>query len=148
MSTVKIANGDWVVVCDGRKVLICANAGDEKYPNLKVLEERAIENPPTAAQGSQRPGRVQQSANSGRSAVGQTDWHDEAERGFLKQVAERIDAAAEAGEVGGVILVAPPRALGMIRPVLSAAVTRIIRSEIDKDYVNLPIGEIEKRLTA
>jgi protein required for attachment to host cells len=147
MSTVKIASGDWVVVCDGRKALICRNAGDEVFPNLKVIEEQAIENPPTGQQGSERPGRVQESASSERSAVGQTDWHDEAERAFLKQLAGRLDAAATAGEVGGLILVAPPRALGMIRPVMSAALTRIIRAEIDKDYVNMPIGDIEKRLT-
>ena len=148
MSKVKIAAGDWVVVCDGRKALICRNAGDEMFPNLRVIEERAIENPSTAAQGTERPGRVQQSANSGRSAVGQTDWHDEAERGFLKQLAERLNRAATAGEVHGLILVAPPRALGMIRHVLSSAVTAIVRAEVDKDYVNMPVGDIEKHLTA
>jgi protein required for attachment to host cells len=148
MTKVKIAAGDWVVVCDGRKALICRNAGDETFPNLKVIEERAIENPPTAAQGNERPGRVQQSANSARSAVGQTDWHDEAERGFLKQLAERLHAATTAGEAGGLILVAPPRALGMIRPVLSSAVTGILRAQVDRDYVNMPVGDIEKRLTA
>ncbi len=148
MNKVKIATRDWVVVCDGRKALICRNTGDEMFPNLKVIEERAIENPPTAEQGTERPGRVQESASSERSAVGQTDWHDEAERSFLKDLAERLHAAATAGEVGGLILVAPPRALGMIRPVLSAAVTGIVRAEIDKDYVNMPIGDIEKQLTA
>ena len=148
MNKVKIATGDWVVVCDGRKALICRNAGDEMYPNLKVIEEGAIENPPTAAQGTERPGRVQQSANSARSAVDQTDWHDEAERSFLKQLAERLHRAATAGEVGGLILVAPPRALGMIRPVLSTAVTAIVRAQVDKDYVNMPVGDIEKHLTA
>ncbi len=146
MSKVKIATGDWIIVCDGRKALICRNAGDETFPDLKVIEEREIENPSTAEQGSERPGRVQKSATSARSAVGQTDWHDDAERAFLRQLAERLHEAASAGEAGGMILIAPPRALGMIRPALSTAVTAILRAEIDKDFVRLPIADIEKRL--
>jgi protein required for attachment to host cells len=38
MTKLTIAAKDWVVVCDGRKALICQNAGDEKFLNLKVIE--------------------------------------------------------------------------------------------------------------
>jgi len=38
MSKLKIGTGDWVVVCDGRKALILANQGDEKFPNLRRRE--------------------------------------------------------------------------------------------------------------
>lgn len=147
MTAPTIAAGDWVVVCDGGKALILANVGDEKFMNLKVIEERARDNPPTSQQGADRPGRVHESASSERSAVGQTDWHDEAERAFLKDLAQRLHQAVAAGEVGGLVLVAPPRALGMIRPVLSPAVAKAVIGQIDKDYVNLPVGDIEKRLT-
>ena len=146
MTKPKIASGDWVVVADGRKALICENVGDEVFLNLKVIEERAIENPPTRAQGADRPGRVHQSVGSERSSVEDSDWHDEAERAFLKQLAERLHRAVSAGEVSGLILIAPSRALGMIRPLLSAVVAEILRGELDKDYVKLPIGDLEKRL--
>ena len=46
------------------------------------------------------------------------------------------------------ILVAPPRALGMIRPAYSHALRAAVRAELDKDMVKLPIHEIEKHLTA
>ncbi len=146
MSKVTIAAQDWVVVCDGRKALICQNAGDEMFLNLKVIEERSIDNPPTRAQGSDRPGRVQSSASTERSAVGQTDWHDEAERTFLKHLAERLHDAVTRGATKGIVLAAPPRALGMIRPFLSKPTVDALRAEIDKDYVNLPMVELEKRL--
>lgn len=148
MSKLHIASGDWVVVCDGRKALIFRNAGDETFLNLTVIEERTIDNPPTHELGAERPGRVHESASSRRSSVGQTDWHDEAERAFLKDLAEHLHRAASTGEVSGLFLVAPPRALGMIRPVLSPAVAEILRGELDKDYVKLTVGDIEKRLTA
>jgi protein required for attachment to host cells len=147
MRKLNIAAGDWVVVCDGSKALVCRNAGDEAFLDLKVIEDREMEDLPTRDLGAQRPGRVQEAVSTERSAVGQTDWHDEAERAFLKELAERLHHAAAAGEVSGLFLVAPPRALGMIRPVLSPAVVRILRGELDKDYVKLPIGDIEKRLT-
>lgn len=148
MAKLSIAAGAWVVVCDGAKALICRNAGDEVYPNLKVIEHRAIENPPTAAQGTDRPGRAHNSFGAGRSAVGQTDWHDEAEASFLAELAERLDRAVSAGEADQIVLVAAPRALGMIRPVLSTRVAKAIVAERNHDYVNLPIDVIEKRLTS
>jgi protein required for attachment to host cells len=147
MKTTLIRHGDWVIVCDGRKSLILENAGDERSLNLKVKEERQIDDLPTHLQGADRPGRTHHSLDPGRSSVGQTDWHDEGERAFLKGLAKRINEAVLKRETAGLILVAPPRALGVLRPELSAAVRKILRAELDKDYVALPINEIEKRIT-
>ena len=46
------------------------------------------------------------------------------------------------------MIAAPPRALGVLRPLLSQAATAELRGALDKDYVNLPVHEIEKRLLA
>jgi protein required for attachment to host cells len=146
MTKIALGQGDWVVVCDGRKWLILENAGDARFPYLKTREEGVAENPPTHLQGADRPGKVHQSVGAERSAVGQTDWHDEAEHAFLKSLAKRINDAALSGEAKGFVLIAPPRALGMLRPALSAAAARLVRREIDKDYVMLPVREIEKRI--
>jgi protein required for attachment to host cells len=155
MTGLHIKNGDWVVICDGRKALITENVGDGEYLNLKVLEEHESPSPPTHEQGSDRPGRMQQSMGGGgasvghggsRSSVGQTDWHEEDERAFLKTVAELINRAALGNKTKGLVVAAPPRALGVLKPMLSAATNAILRGSLDKDYVNLPINEIEKRL--
>jgi protein required for attachment to host cells len=148
MSDVRIRNLTWVVVCDGRKSLILENAGDVTLLNLVTKEAMSAENPPTHAQGVERPGRVQQSANSMRSAVGQTDWHDEAERAFLRGVAARLDRAVAENETRAIVLVAPPRAMGMLRAELSPRVDKAVKGEIAKDYVKLPVSEIEKHLKA
>lgn len=147
----KINHDDWVVVCDGRKALILRNAGDEKYPNLKTLEVHEHDDPPTHELGTERPGRVHSAAATGqaaRSAVEQTDWHDEAERAFLKDLAKRLDAAVMSGKTNALYIVAPPRALGVLRQAYSPAVRGKLRGEIDHDYVKLPISEIERRLFA
>jgi protein required for attachment to host cells len=45
-------------------------------------------------------------------------------------------------------VVAPPRALGMIRSLYSHGLRAAVRFELDKDFVKLPVHEIEKHLTA
>lgn len=145
MEKLKIQPHEWVVVCDGRKALILENVGDEKFPNLRCKEEREHEDPPSRLQGTQTPGRVQQMAGP-RSAIEQTDWHDEAERAFLGQLGQRLDAAVTQGETKAMIIVAPPRALGVLRRDYSPAVKRALKAEVDKDFVKTPIHEIERHL--
>ena len=146
MSKLRIGSRDWVVVCDGRKALILQNEGDEEFPNLRMREVREHEDAPTHSQGEDVPGRVHQSFRTTRSAVEQTDWHDLAERHFLTEVVRQLDVALANNLVKRLILVAPPRALGMLRPAYSPALRHAISAEIDKDWVALPIHEVEERL--
>lgn len=138
--------GDWVIVCDGRKALILENVGDEVFPNLRMRETREQENPPTNEQGTDRPGRVHDSSSTARSAVGQTDWHDQAEREFCADLAGWLDRAVQKKKTNKLIMVAAPRALGMIREAYTSGLEHAISEEIAKDYVNLPIYDIEKLL--
>ena len=143
---VKTATGDWIVVCDGRKALILENKGDQVYPDLRTREVHEQESPPTREQGTDEPGRVHQSVGQARSAVEQTDWHDRDEQAFLAKLAERLDAAVQTGETKSIIIVAPPRALGKLRPQYSLAVKRALSMEVPKDLVNQPVHEIERQL--
>ena len=147
MSELLIHHGEWVVVCDGAKALVLENTGDAKFPNLKTIEVFEQKNLATHDLGTDAPGRSHSSLGHGRSAVAQTDYHDQAEHDFLAQLAKHLDAAVAAGKVKSLILVAPPRALGMIRPAYSHALRAAVRAEVDKDFVKLPVHEIEKHLT-
>jgi protein required for attachment to host cells len=148
MSKQKIDQGDWIVVCDGGKALVLENIGDGKFPNLKTKEVYEQPDPKTSEQGTDAPGRSINSVDAMRSAVEQTDWHDETERAFLTKLAERLDSAINAGEAKGLIMIAPPRALGMIRQAYTQQLRWALRAEIDKDFVKLPVHEIEKHLGA
>ena len=146
MTKLTIARGEWVVVCDGAKALVLENVGDKKFPNLRTREVYEEPHASTHEQGTDAPGRAMNSVSPARSAVEQTDWHDQAERKFLEKLMAHLDAAIAAGQATSLIIVAPPRALGMIRPVYSHNVRNALHMEIDKDYVKLPVYEIEKRL--
>ena len=148
MSELLIQHGEWVVVCDGAKALVLENAGDAKFPNLKTVEVFEQKDLATHELGAEKPGRAFSPAgHGGRGTVEQTDWHDQAEQAFLTHLAQRLDAALAAGKTKSLIVVAPPRALGMLRPAYSKAVRGAVRAELDKDLVKHPVGDIEKHLT-
>ena len=146
MTALKIAEGAWVVVCDGRKALILENKGDAEHPDLRTRDATEHQSRPTHAMGADSPGRVHQSQGASRSSVEQTDWHDRDEDAFLASLAASLDKALAAKQTAAVVVVAPPRALGMIRRHYSTALRAALAGEIDKDLVALPVDEIERRL--
>ena len=147
MDKIKINQGEWVIVCDGAKALVLENNGDEKFPNLQTREVHEQKNARTGEIGTDAPGRSHSSVGHGRSAVEQTDFHDLAEREFLVGLMGRLNAAIEAGETKSLIVIAPPRALGVIRQAYTHNLKHAVRKEIDKDFVKMPVHEIEKHLT-
>jgi protein required for attachment to host cells len=148
MPHLKIHRGDWVVVCDGRKALVLENAGDAEYLNLKTREVYEQPDLKTRDIGTDAPGRTMNSIGGQRSAMDQTDWHDQEEQRFLHNLLGRLDAALNQGQTKSLIVVAPPRALGVLRPAYSHALRAAVRGEIDKDLVKLPVPEIERHLAA
>ena len=148
MSELLIQHGEWVVVCDGAKALVLENAGDAKFPNLKIIKVFEQKELPTHELGAEPPGRAFSPAGHGlRGTIEQTDWHDQAERAFLAHLVQHLDGAIAAGKTKSLIVVAPPRALGMLRPAYSHAVRGAVRAELDKDLVKHTVGDIEKHLT-
>ncbi len=45
-------------------------------------------------------------------------------------------------------MVAPPRALGVLRDAYSPHLREALQGELDKDFVKLPLHEIEKHLAS
>ena len=146
--SVSIRNKEWVVVCDGAKALILENAGDTEIPDLKTREVYEQKDPATHELGTDKPGRAAGVDGKTRSAVGQTDWHERNEQAFLEDLAKRLDAAISAGQTTSIVLIAPPRALGILRKAYSPALRQAVRAEVDKDLVKMPVYEIEKHLAA
>lgn len=142
----KIDSGAWVVVCDGAKALVLQNAGNRKTPSLKTKEVYEQDDPKTSDIGTNKPGRSFNSMSNGRSAMEQTDWHDQSEQRFLAKLAVRLDKAILGGEMPSLIVVAPPRAIGVLRKEFSKHVRQAITGEVEKDYVKMPIDEIMRHL--
>lgn len=138
----------WVAVCDGANALFFRNDGDAELLNLRPLETLRETTPATHDLGTDRPGRSFQSHGSGRSAVESPDRHAALEEAFLKRVAEHLHAERQAGAYSELILVAPPRALGLLREFLAPDVRASLKAELAKDLTHLPTDAIERHLKA
>ncbi|MGB3472448.1 MAG: host attachment family protein [Erythrobacter sp.] len=131
----KIATGTLVLALDGSKMQLFRNQGDTRSPVLQLLASEKNENPRSSSQGSDRPGRSFSSASPRRSAMSETDLHEQAERDFARSAIKILDQyKSNAG--AGVIVLAAPRVLGEFRECCPDRLKSEILAEIDKDVVN------------
>ncbi|HVX82384.1 MAG TPA: host attachment protein [Devosiaceae bacterium] len=146
MAPIRIHRHAYVLVCDGSKALVFRNAGDALALNLQVVEAAFEPHPPTRDLGAERPGRVREAMGTFRSAVEEPDYHDLAETDFLRGVAHKLEALVHARDITDLVIVAPPRALGVLRTFLAPAVRAVVSAEIGKDLARLSTVEIETQL--
>lgn len=147
MEPISLPGGAWVLVGDGRKALLLQNAGTPQ--RVRLVTERVLQqdNPPSHDQGTDRPGRHPGPAGAGRSAMEETDWHQLSEDRFAKTMAELLRRAVQAGRVGQLMLVAPPKTLGNLRIALHEDVAKRVIGELPKDLTSHPIAEMERLLS-
>ena len=136
----------WVAIADGAKALIAVNEGTRLRPSLRILKKTELDNPPAREQGSDRPGRMPDTGTGQRSAMEETDWHDFAEERFAADFARMLNEAAAAGRFDKLVLIAPDRALGRLRPALDRTVADRLVAEHHKDLTKHPVPEIESVL--
>jgi protein required for attachment to host cells len=146
MSELRVDNGAWVVVCNGAKALVLENTGSRMKPGLITKAVFEQTNPKDSELGTDKPGRTINSVGARRSAVEQVDRHEQAEQRFLAELAARLNKAVLAGKTPSLIMVAPPRVIGILRQEFTSHVREAIRAEVEKDFVKLPVPEIERHL--
>jgi protein required for attachment to host cells len=148
MTRARFPHGSLILVCDGAKALLFENAGDARDLNLKLIEARDEFHPPTRELGDDRPTRVYDSMDGSRSGTEQTDWHTEAERAFLRATAQQFDELVAERRARHVAIVAPPKALAVLRGAVAAPTREALVAELARDLVKLPTYEIERHLAA
>jgi len=146
MSGLKIEHGAWVMVGDGEKALFLRNEGDATYPNLEVINVWRKDNPPTSAQGADRPGRSFASMGSRRSALEQTDWHRLEKHKFAVEIAQALHEAARQDAFRQLVIVAPPEIMGELRKSMHKDVADRIVAEVSRHLTHMPSHQIEKAL--
>lgn len=147
MSGIRLKHKGWVVVADGEKALFLVNSGTPDKPALQVFNAFEQENPRTAEQGVDRPGRFSDGMGSAhRSAVQETDWHRLAKHEFAREVASVLDKSAQSARFEQLVLVAPAVVMGELRKSMARTVSDRIVAEVAKDLTGHPVPEIEKLL--
>ncbi len=137
-----------VLVGDGARALFFRNAGTPENLKLVVEDVFEYENPATRDQGADQPGRTFASVGARRSAVEQTDWHQIAEDRFAEEVATALYRGAQQGRYQRLVIVAPPKTLGVLRKALHKTVADKVVAELPKDLTSHPVQDIERLLLA
>jgi len=133
VSKTALRHGIWLAVCDGSKALLIENKGDHVYPKLETRDVMKMSNSLTHEQGSAQPGRTFSAADGRRSAVEETDFHLQAEQKFIRDFSGHLEDRVCEGSIPAVVLIAPARALGILRDTLGPATRRILAGSLARD---------------
>lgn len=139
----RLPNKTCFLIADGARALLLRNDGDALLPDLKLVRAYGQDNPATRDQGSDRPGRSNDSFGR-RYAYETTDWHQIAEDRFVERIAEDMAKDLADGEFDKLVVAASPVALGEFRKAASGALVEATILEIDKDLTKHPLVDIEK----
>ena len=142
-----VRHGVWIVICDGAKALVLENIGHAGAPQLKTHQVLVQNNPPTHLQGTSPPGRAF-GAGGRRAAVEQTDFHSQTEENFVISFADALERYLEDAKTRGLFLIAPPKALGLLREALGEKARKLVCGELARDYSSMPVKEMERHLLA
>ena len=142
----QIPHNAHVLVADGRKMLFFRNEGDEQQIDLRTEAHDEREDRKDREIKSDAPGTQQASAGSGRDTMEETDFHQQEEDRWIKEAAEELKKRALRNDFDALAIVAPPKALGVLKDGLHKEVERRIVCTVNKEMTGRPVPDIEALL--
>lgn len=141
-----IPHGALVLVADGKKLLFLRNRGDEGMIDLRTESHDHRDDRKDGEIKTDAPGTQGQSAGYGRPAMDETDFHQQEEDRWVKDAAEELKKRALRNDFDSLVVIAPPKALGVLRKELHKEVERRIILTVNKEMTDRPIPDIEELL--
>jgi protein required for attachment to host cells len=146
-----LPNNALVLVLDGRKSLFFRNHGDEDMIDLRTeahdeREDRKDREIKTDAPGTAAAGAT--GAETHRPAYSETDFHQQEEDLWVKDAAEELKKRALRNDFDALAIVAPPKALGVLRKELHKEVEKRVILTLNKEMSGRPIPDIEQLLVS
>lgn len=137
-----------VLVADGRKALFLRNEGDKGQIDLRTASHREREDRKNSDIKTAPSGQSPAPAGTGLSGgtMGEPDFHQQEEDRFAKELSEKVNKMALAGEFDELVVVAPARTMGELRQHWHKETQRRITGEHVKEMTARPIGDIEALL--
>lgn len=141
-----LPNNALVLVADGRRVIFFRNQGDENQIDLRTEAHDEREERKDRDLRTDAPGVVQQSFGYGRSTYEETDFQQQEEDRWIKDAAEELKVRALRNDYSALAIVAPPKALGVMKKYLHKEVEKRIVCTVNKEMSGRPIPDIEALL--
>lgn len=144
----RVPRNSVVMVADGRKMLLLRNTGDAMAPKLEMMNAQEQPSRYDRDLKTGAPGRAHSSSGTARSAMEETDFHQQEEDRFAAEAAALLKRHALQGDFDNLIIVAPPRTLGTLRKHYHKEVSDRLSAELPKDLTGHPTDAIERILIA
>ena len=141
-----LPNQALVLVADGRKMLFFRNHGDENQIDLRTEAHDERADAKDSELKTDAAGAGSQSFGHGRPAMEETDYHQQEEDIWVKEAAEELKKRALRNDYDALVIVAPPKALGVLRKELHKEVEKRVIKTINKEMTDRPIPDIEHLL--
>jgi protein required for attachment to host cells len=141
-----LPNNALVLVADGTKALFLRNHGDKNQIDLRTEAHDEREDRKDREIKTDAPGTQAQSAGYGRPAMEETDFHQQEEDRWIKEAADELRQRALRNDFSALAIIAPPRALGVLRKELHKEVEKRIILTVNKEMTDRPIPDIEELL--
>jgi protein required for attachment to host cells len=136
-----------VLVADGRKMLFFRNHGDENQIDLRTEAHDARRHQRKDREiKTDAPGTVKQSFGFGRSTYEEPDFQQQEEDRWIKDAADELKVRVLRKDFDSLAIVAPPKALGVLKKCLHKEVERRIVCTVNKEMSGRPIPDIEQLL--
>ena len=135
-----------VLVADGRKMLFFRNQGDEEHIDLRTEAHDRREDRKDSEIKTDAPGGIHQSAGYGRSTYEEADFHQQEEDRWIKDAADELKERALRNDYDALAIVAPPKALGVLRKCLHKEVEKRLLCTVNKEMSGRPVPDIEALL--
>ena len=140
----------WILVAHDAGARVFETHG--RGTGLELLEE--IEHPEGRARdrdmSSDRPGRAfrKNSGDPSRASMSQAEGpHDRAVSDFARALAEKLKDGRMQNRYWRLVLVAPPRFLGLLRAALDDPTAKLVTASLDKDLAAEKTSELAERLS-
>lgn len=135
-----------VLVADGTKVLFLRNHGDQNQIDLRTESHDARKDRKDSEIKTDAPGANKQSFGYGRPAMEETDFHQQEEDRWVKDAADELKKRALRNDFDALAVIAPPKALGVLKKCLHKEVQKRVVLTINKEMTDRPIPDIEELL--
>ncbi|HEY6049378.1 MAG TPA: host attachment family protein [Sphingomicrobium sp.] len=135
-----------VLVADGRKMLFFRNHGDESQIDLRTESHDARSDRKDRDYHTDAPGTVKQSFGANRPSYEETDFHQLEEDRWIKEAADELKRRVLRNDFDALAIVAPPKALGVLKKCLHKEVQKRVVCTINKEMSGRPVPDIEALL--
>ncbi|WP_257385457.1 host attachment protein [Tahibacter caeni] len=138
----------WILAANGTRARLFVKDGADL-----PVEVTCFTNPDGHAPGRQahadRLPRSQESANSARHAIEpHLSDRDKSQQAFARLLCEALDEGRMARRFDELVLLAPPRFLGLLHARLGKELKRQLKREIGHDLTSLGAAQLNERLAA